>query len=688
MQLLLRLEKYPDRMYFAKGILESRKQHYKALKSVLKPIPLNSPTDVEVGLGRFIKVTLLDANHCIGAVMFLIEDEQKAILYTGDIRSETWWVNSLARNPIIIPYTLGTKRLDKIYLDTTFATRDERYRRFQSKAAGINELLEKVSKYPQDTVFHFHAWTLGYEDVWIALSNGLKTQVHVDDYKRRLYGFLASENPSQFQHHEGSALFGFKNGNHIQKGCLTSEKSVRLHSCEHGTGCPASNSSSTVYISPIINRGENGEILPEVGAGGGAGDLLQNYGYLELNDQTLTKMLIDLCDDRAEDPTKRSKIRDNIIKALGTDDKTISLDALALWDLAGDIKLNEFVENLIQLADSSKKGEEGNIENSATREITQNGELPFRIQFPYSRHSSYEELRELVAAFRPCDIYPCTTDWQEWSWDEGVESLFGDLCSGTIFAYDREMAGLESQRALSRGLKRPRSPSESQPTSSSPIKALCSSQVKAGSAVERPARAYQGRPDPIEKTVVACPKRRIIELRHSFERPLEAAKERSEFCISACDSRERTSRPAAANHKEVSFQFHLDDGDLQTLALHRSFSAREQILGTQAKPIELPDGVSSQSNSQSQGNFLLEDLPEPENIKADTNEHSVPETQISLSDSAFESQLSNLSPQKQEAQIHYRKHAYKAARYCNGAWAEDHGLMSSGANHGNEEVEL
>lgn len=126
--------------------------------------------------------------------MFLIEDEAKAILYTGDIRckllckivvsfnltvfvAEPWWVNSLVRNPLVIPYTHGHKCLDRIYLDTTFATKKDIYRRFPAKSAGLAELLEKVSEYPKDTVFHFNAWTLGYEDVWIALSNFLRSQV-------------------------------------------------------------------------------------------------------------------------------------------------------------------------------------------------------------------------------------------------------------------------------------------------------------------------------------------------------------------------------------------------------------------------------------------------------------------------------------------------------------------------------
>lgn len=96
-------------MNFAKGILETRKQEYKHLAKLLvhistphakywpadwhcptqRPIPLNVPTDIELTHGNTVRVTLFDANHCPGAVMFLIEGNGKAILYTGDIRGRT-----------------------------------------------------------------------------------------------------------------------------------------------------------------------------------------------------------------------------------------------------------------------------------------------------------------------------------------------------------------------------------------------------------------------------------------------------------------------------------------------------------------------------------------------------------------------------------------------------------------------
>ena len=57
-----------------------------AADSGQRPIPLNTPTEIVLTPKQRIRVTLFDANHCPGAVMFLIEGDGKSILYTGDIR--------------------------------------------------------------------------------------------------------------------------------------------------------------------------------------------------------------------------------------------------------------------------------------------------------------------------------------------------------------------------------------------------------------------------------------------------------------------------------------------------------------------------------------------------------------------------------------------------------------------------
>lgn len=105
-------------------------------------------------------------------------------------RAEPWWVNSVARQPTILPYTHGLRYLDRIYLDTTFAVNSEPYRSFPTKAQGLSDLLREVSKFPGDTVFHFDAWTLGYEEVWMALAAHLGSQVL--ENRRLCFGHLKS----------------------------------------------------------------------------------------------------------------------------------------------------------------------------------------------------------------------------------------------------------------------------------------------------------------------------------------------------------------------------------------------------------------------------------------------------------------------------------------------------------------
>lgn len=184
--------------------------------------------------------------------MFLIEGDGKAIIYTGDIRSERWWVDSLMRHPILIPYIAlpgktPIKRLDCLYFDSTFVAsgKEDSCVQFPSKAEGITEMLEKVAKYPKDTLFYFDSWTFGYEDVWEALSAFLGEQIHVDDYRFGL--FKALLNGKDVIARETSRFMGFVCGNHVQKGCLTQQQ-TRLHSCEWGTGCDIFDK-GTSYIS-------------------------------------------------------------------------------------------------------------------------------------------------------------------------------------------------------------------------------------------------------------------------------------------------------------------------------------------------------------------------------------------------------------------------------------------------------
>jgi hypothetical protein len=435
--------------------LESRNVTYdRSMRKLAKPLPLDTPTKIELAPGYNIQVTLLDANHCVGAVMFLIEGNGKAILYTGDIRAEPWWVNSLVQNPVLLPYALGHRRLDCMYLDTTFATKKEPYRQFPSKAEGLGELLNEVGKYPEDTVFYFHSWTFGYENVWIALSSFLGSRIHLDNYRARIYGSLSTLDKKQLREagldvstdnkalrdlgleiREAPALCGFRNGNHIQPGCLTSRESVRIHSCERGTGCRVMSSDADVnivHIIPIITR-SNGLEIAELGAGGGKGDLDQKE-ELETGGAAEIGRLMELCAASIEDEELLARVLTLLHQTLNEGNTRLELDMQHQRESSesqDDVSLHTLVTLLSAHASKDKEAEQPRGQT---------------IRFPYSRHSSYLELCGLVETLKPKDVFPCTVDDNTWTPEVSMRNLFGHLCSGHVFRHDKEMLKLYKAR--------------------------------------------------------------------------------------------------------------------------------------------------------------------------------------------------------------------------------------------------
>ena len=110
--------------------------------------------------------------------------------------------------------------------------------------------------------------------------------------------------------------------------------------------------------------------------------------------------------------------------------------------------------------------------------------------------------------------------------------------------------------------------------------------------------------------------------------------------------------------------------------------------GTQAEPIELSDDDTSNQDDKA-GDFLLEEMPEPDYMPNINESQSDSETQVTLSDVNFESQASHVSnPDLTAIRLRRRKEAYKAAKEPVGTWGLDHGLLSSNAYHWEEEIEL
>ncbi|KAK4555753.1 hypothetical protein LTR86_006973 [Recurvomyces mirabilis] len=462
-EILLRLEKYPHRMNFAKGVLESRKQTYSHLKKLLKPIPLDTPTIIELSPGNSIRVTLLDANHCIGAVCFLVEGNGKAILYTGDVRSEDWWVRSLCRHPSIIPYVPSTgtmrapiKPLHCVYLDTTFAVKDDMHKHFPTKAEGLSEMLHAVARYPKGTLFYFDSWTFGYEDVWLALSARLGSSIHLDDYRYKLY--LALAQGAEPRAAEAAKLIGYHCGNHSMPGSLTAKQS-QVHSCEQGTGCDIWQQ-DFVRITPIITR-HNGRDVAELGAGGGNGDLDAKH-ELELGDAALIGNLITLCATRLQDqPQQQAEVLGLLTGFITARTSSVPMSGSILAaDIArggedhdeggidiDEVPLDRILPILAGLLDSKRKKKEDTAILMSRAANKRPDGLTKQITFPYSRHASYSELCLLINALRPADIHPCTVDEQDWGADNSMGYLFGHLYNDPVsFSHDQMMLRKQGAR--------------------------------------------------------------------------------------------------------------------------------------------------------------------------------------------------------------------------------------------------
>lgn len=108
-----------------------------------------------------------------------------------------------------------------------------------------------------------------------------------------------------------------------------------------------------------------------------------------------------------------------LVEALRSSRKSLSLNDMSFNQEQEAFRLTDLTEFL---ARSISEKHYGNTETP--RDTQARGQiLPNVITFPYSRHSSYKELCDLVQVFDPKDVYPCTID--ELNWTEGMLQFTG-----------------------------------------------------------------------------------------------------------------------------------------------------------------------------------------------------------------------------------------------------------------------
>ena len=149
----------------------------------LHPLPMNEPTIIYSKEQRPVKVTLLDANHCPGAVMFLFEVGNRRILHVGDFR---WNRQIMLQIPQIRSLSTLSPRLDELFLDTTYCDKKYRLPTQEEAIAAAVAVAEEEMRKSSNTLFLFGSYTIGKEKIYLSVAQHLKKKVYVDSRRLRI----------------------------------------------------------------------------------------------------------------------------------------------------------------------------------------------------------------------------------------------------------------------------------------------------------------------------------------------------------------------------------------------------------------------------------------------------------------------------------------------------------------------
>lgn len=161
-------------------------------RKYLHPLPMNTPT-VIASRGKPVTVTLLDANHCPGAVMFLFQVGKRQILHVGDFR----WNREvmLGQGSPLKDFVSERTVLDDLFLDTTYCDPKYALPSQVETIEAIQSLFQKELDMCKQNVsckaLHlFGAYTIGKEKMYLSVAERYNMKVYVDPRRFRILSAL------------------------------------------------------------------------------------------------------------------------------------------------------------------------------------------------------------------------------------------------------------------------------------------------------------------------------------------------------------------------------------------------------------------------------------------------------------------------------------------------------------------
>ncbi|PUZ46965.1 hypothetical protein GQ55_7G125300 [Panicum hallii var. hallii] len=125
-----------------------------------------------------VTVTLLEANHCPGAALihFLLSDG-KTYLHTGDFRAS----RSMQLHPL-----LQRGRINLLYLDTTYCNPKYKFPPQEDVIDFVVSTARRYLKKQPKTLIVVGAYSIGKENVYLAISQALEVPIYTDASRRRI----------------------------------------------------------------------------------------------------------------------------------------------------------------------------------------------------------------------------------------------------------------------------------------------------------------------------------------------------------------------------------------------------------------------------------------------------------------------------------------------------------------------